>query len=612
MAKLEGILYKAFERFFIFRGYAPLNILAEVSKRPEAYQRHSDNEHKKEIIRFLLQGEYSYFPELVFAFRGADVTGLLTEFNGHDDVEYSAEQYVPGLKVLKEKVPHSGYRARHAQLSVNPKALLRVDGNHRLEPFDEDITWWESSINETAPEDYNEEQKKAWLRSEATNNRNNARKIIVPFAIVISNSDIADPFEASIFNNINFKQKPLRQEKNIHNIHKFLKDSDELGKPHSLTMKLIDLVESGHFIGLPLLAKQDNDDKDIYRTVCYKTVELLILQQEQIKKTEIPRLEENIQTYQEKLKLLEDEIKEKKESTDKETSEKEKKESLDKETKENRKTDLSNSIAIIEKQIDNINRMIELDNKRKKILENFETAINHERIEIAIQSLRSVYSCFAKRSGNISLFSALVYYKLLDEQVFSCFVDWVLSNKINEIPVNDELPTHNAQSLISLFRKVYEAKGKEVFISMQFGDPQSEMIYEKVVQTIAKVNNKHGLDIKISVIRIDQKTTSDLFNIPQEITRAIETSSLIIADLSSKNVNVYHEIGMAMGLAQAKNIPAPVILLYKTDSSYRGKEVDEDHFVGFNLRSESQLRFTTYKQLVDGLTERLEKHYGLN
>lgn len=599
MAKLEGILYKAFERFFVFRGYAPLDTLAKVSQRPEAYQRHADNEHKKDIIEFLLQGEFAFFPELVFAFRGADVTGLLTEFNGHDDVEYSAEQYVPGLKVLKEKVPHAGYRARHAQLSINPKALLRVDGNHRLEPFDEDITWWESSISETAPEGYTEEQKSAWLRSKAENNRDNAKKIIVPFAIVISNSDIADSFEASIFNNINFKQKPLRQEKNIQNIHKFLKDSDELGKPHSLTMKLIDLVESGHFIGLPLLVKQDNDDKDIYRTVCYKTVELLLFQQEQIKKTEIPRLEENIQSHQEKLKSLEDEIKEKKESADKET-------------KENRKTDLSNSIAIIEKQIDNINRMIELDNKRKKILENFETAITHERIEIAIQSLRSVYSCFAERSGNISLFSALVYYKLLDEQVFSCFVDWVLSNKINEIPVNDELPTHNAQSLINLFRKVYEAKGKEVFISMQFGDPQSEMIYEKVVQTIAKVNNKHGLDIKISVIRIDQKTTSDLFSIPQEITRAIETSSLIIADLSSKNVNVYHEIGMAMGLAQAKNIPAPVILLYKTNSSYRNEEVDEDHFVGFNLRSESQLRFTTYKQLVDGLTERLENHYGLN
>ena len=65
-----------------------------------------------------------------------------------------------------------------------------------------------------------------------------------------------------------------------------------------------------------------------------------------------------------------------------------------------------------------------------------------------------------------------------------------------------------------------------------------------------------------------------------------------------------------MGIAQAKLIPAPVILLYKTDSTFRDeKTIDADHFIGFNLRGESQLRFETYKQLQDGLWERLEKHY---
>ena len=39
MAKLEGIIYKAFENFVVFRGYAPIGVLAEVSKRPDAYQR---------------------------------------------------------------------------------------------------------------------------------------------------------------------------------------------------------------------------------------------------------------------------------------------------------------------------------------------------------------------------------------------------------------------------------------------------------------------------------------------------------------------------------------------------------------------------------------------
>lgn len=87
---------------------------------------------------------------------------------------------------------------------------------------------------------------------------------------------------------------------------------------------------------------------------------------------------------------------------------------------------------------------------------------------------------------------------------------------------------------------------------------------------------------------------------------------MIIADLSSHNVNVYHEIGVAMGLAQAKNITPSVILLYKTDTSFRdNSKTDEDHFIGFNLRGESQLRFSTYKQLADGLWERLEKYYTI-
>lgn len=44
---------------------------------------------------------------------------------------------------------------------------------------------------------------------------------------------------------------------------------------------------------------------------------------------------------------------------------------------------------------------------------------------------------------------------------------------------------------------------------------------------------------------------------------------------------------------------------------FRQFNTDTDKFVGFNLRNLSQLRFKDYKQLVDGLVERLEKHYGV-
>ena len=595
MAKLEGIIYKAFENFIVFRGYAPIGLLAKVSTCPAAYQRAANDSHKRDIIMFLKKKEYTYFPELVLAYRGADLNGLIQELHGKDDVEYNADAFVKGLKVLKERVPVSGYRARHAQLQVDDNTLMRVDGNHRLEPFDDSDNWWNIYIEEEAPVEYSEEQRNQWLHQRVSLFKQEIENIIVPFSIVISNSDIADKFEASIFNNINFKQLPLKQEKNIQNIYKYLRDSDELGESHSLTIKLIELVENSHFKGLSLLATET--DNDIYRTVCLKTIDLLLYQNKQA----IVEIKENEQ----EIKDIENRI-----ETNKQEIEKLKKQLATEASLEVR--------GIKESEINSVNRLIDEQNHNKKVIQKrigilkkfIKSSSNIDDIEIAIQSLRSTYLRLGTNYGNVSMFVALVYFKLLDENMFVSFVEWIIKNGINKIPVEEYIPSHSAKSLIALFNRVYEAKGREIFISMQFNDPQSEMIYEKVVQTIERFNNIKGLDIKITMIRIDQKATTEMFTISNEITRAIENSSLIIADLSSHNVNVYHEIGVAMGIAQAKHVPAPVILLYKTDTSFRDKvKTDTDHFIGFNLRGESQLRFETYKQLQDGLWERLEKHY---
>lgn len=66
------------------------------------------------------------------------------------------------------------------------------------------------------------------------------------------------------------------------------------------------------------------------------------------------------------------------------------------------------------------------------------------------------------------------------------------------------------------------------------------------------------------------------------------------------------------GLAQSHNMIPNMILLYKEDTDHNKDKKDMDKFVGFNLRNLSQLRFKDYSQLVDGLVERLEKHYGVN
>ena len=161
-----------------------------------------------------------------------------------------------------------------------------------------------------------------------------------------------------------------------------------------------------------------------------------------------------------------------------------------------------------------------------------------------------------------------------------------------------------------MFEQIFQSKKNEVFVSMQFGDSQSELIYEKIVRAIEQFNNKYtGIYLNVYPIRIDRTVESSTFSIQDRILKAIKSCSLIIADLSSQNINVYHEIGYAMGVAEANNLFPNIILLYKEDTEHNKEQVDTDKFVGFNLRSLSQLRFKDYKQLVDGLVERLEKHY---
>jgi hypothetical protein len=133
---------------------------------------------------------------------------------------------------------------------------------------------------------------------------------------------------------------------------------------------------------------------------------------------------------------------------------------------------------------------------------------------------------------------------------------------------------------------------------------------KKVVRAIELFNTRHrGIDLNVYPIRIDRTVESSTFSIQDRILEAIKSCSLIIADLSSQNINVYHEIGYAMGVAEANNLLPNMILLYKEDTEFNKERQDIDKFIGFNLRNLSQLRFRDYKQLVDSLVERLEKHY---
>ena len=89
MVKLEGIIYKTFEHYVVLRGFAPIKDLAEISHKPDSYQRPAITSHKDDIIRFLgdNNNEYRYFPEITLACRVNDYEELIRSIGGSNDVD---------------------------------------------------------------------------------------------------------------------------------------------------------------------------------------------------------------------------------------------------------------------------------------------------------------------------------------------------------------------------------------------------------------------------------------------------------------------------------------------------------------------------------------------
>ena len=266
MAKLEGIIYKTFDHYVVLRGFAPIKDLAAISHRPDSYQRNANKQHKKEIIEFLNSGEFKYFPEVTLACRVDRYIEFASNIGVDAAVDRDDAQFVKGLKVLSERLPYDGYRARHANLTkTTNEDLVRVDGNHRLEPFDDgnDDIWKESLADKKQLE-----------------------QLIVPFTIVFSEKEFGDKFEAGIFHNINFKQLPLREEaslKIISDLNAF-DDKENLGEAYPLAMELIKEIRNGMFNAIPWLRVKSEIEDSYFRTSCLRIVQLLISQKEKVKK----------------------------------------------------------------------------------------------------------------------------------------------------------------------------------------------------------------------------------------------------------------------------------------------------------------------------------------
>lgn len=602
MAKLEGIIYKSFDNYVVLRGFASIKDLAKVSHKPESYQRNANDEHKKEIIEFLNSGEFKYFPEITLACRVEKYSEFASNIGIDNALDRDDARFVEGLKVLSERLPYDGYRARHANLTKSSNEdLVRVDGNHRLEPFDEgnDEIWEKTGADKTKLE-----------------------KLIVPFTVVFSEKEFGDKFEAGIFHNINFRQLALREEASLKIINELnaFDDKKNLGAAYPVALKLIESVQRGGYDPIPWLKINADIDKCYYRTTCLRIVQLLLSRKE--------RIQALLAKTHYKNNILEQELKDKQKSVD--TT---KKERL-KKTEIAEKIEINNPdfahMSQYKSVIKDLERLTYEQDKLTVELTSLEQQKEHTTAKIGslkkyiakcenkdailseLSALTLIYKELGDNYGNISFLCACVYYSLLDKGQLYSFIEWSKQNGINNIIEPDDLSKDASKNLITMFDQIHQAKKNEIFISMQFGDSQSELIFEKIVKSIEIFNSKHkDIYLRATPIRIDRKVGASTSSIPDAIREAIKSCGLIIADLSSANINVYHEIGYAMGIAESHNMIPNIVLLYKENTDHNKENKDVDKFVGFNLRNLSQLRFKDYDQLVEGLVKRLERHYGV-
>lgn len=602
MAKLEGIIYKSFDNYVVLRGFASIKDLAKVSHKPESYQRNANDEHKKEIIEFLNSGEFKYFPEITLACRVEKYSEFASNIGVDNAVDRDDAQFVEGLKVLSERLPYDGYRARHANLTKSSNEdLVRVDGNHRLEPFDDgnDEIWEITGADKTKLE-----------------------KLIVPFTVVFSEKEFGDKFEAGIFHNINFRQLALREEaslKIISDLNAF-DDKENLGEAYPLALELIDEIKRGKYDSIYWLKSETDAEKSYFRTACLRITQSLILQKEKIEdclsktQKESKDTENEISTQEAKVASLNNDIDSKKKEIEKmeiDIPDFSKASQYKSATFEY--ADLKSSRNVENNKLGMLRQKHEHLQYKVKSLSNYLAKCTHkESILSSLNSLTNVYNGLGGDYGNIAYLCALVHYSLLDNGQLESFVSWSKQNGINKITVPDDLSKDASKNLITMFDQIHQAKKNEIFISMQFGDSQSELIFEKIVRAIEKFNSLHkDINLSASPIRIDRNIESNSYSIPDKIRQAIKDCGLIIADLSSANINVYHEIGYAMGIAESNNMIPNIVLLYKENTDHNKENKDVDKFVGFNLRNLSQLRFKDYDQLVEGLVKRLERHYGV-
>lgn len=204
--KLSGIIDFTMGNFLCLRGYASFKDLARISEPNPDYQRPLIDDHKGEMSKFLNQGEYLFFPEVILSLSLATTTSfeevqtLRNAVSAGDTWNGKLGEFSISMSINKTKAYNVGIdriRLAHMTFDEAKVKLNRIDGNHRLSAADETIGDFKT-----------------------------------PFCVLLfSESGENDKFSRAIFHNVNAKQIPLKLEENL----KVILDNDLVYSDASLT-----------------------------------------------------------------------------------------------------------------------------------------------------------------------------------------------------------------------------------------------------------------------------------------------------------------------------------------------------------------------------------------
>lgn len=227
----------------------------------------------------------------------------------------------------------------------------------------------------------------------------------------------------------------------------------------------------------------------------------------------------------------------------------------------------------------------------------------------AIQAVHATYENERlQRSNSPGLFSAFLFFALQGGSRYRQLETWVLKNH------QYELKTINASDLIRIFEKVAESRHRQIFVSMQFQIPNKNNPTERIENpnwgpikdAIDELNQEFHCDLELKPIRVDEFETGFSYPIFSEIFQLIESSGYLIADLTAGNKNVYHELGLLMGLNQGRAQEHDNFLLIH--NTFHGN-VEKD--IGFNIAHLKQLRQGSEHVLGKAVKKQVAIYYRL-